>query len=455
MIFNSVNPFNLELIAEYPLIDDLELDKTLLKVDQAQTQWAKTTFSERAAKWQVMADLLESKADELARLMALEMGKPMTAGVAEIKKCAALCRFYSEQTQQWMQDDCINADNKQAKIMYQPLGIIFAVMPWNYPFWQVFRCVVPSMMMGNAVVLKHAENVTGCALAIEQLMQSAGFIEHSFRTLLISIEQAKAVIRHPTVKAVSLTGSTQAGRSVAQTAGDALKKCVLELGGNDAYCVLADADLDKAAERCVTSRFQNSGQTCIAAKRWLIADEVYDDFKQRCISLAKAYVIGDPLESHTTMGPLARIDSRNTLATQLQQGLDQGAQICFQTDDTIINDHSAFFPITLLEKITAQNTMSELELFGPIASLYRMNTEAEMLTLANSSEYGLGAAVFTSDDEKAQYFAEQLQAGCIAINDFVVSHPAIPFGGIKQSGYGRELAREGLLEFVNIKSIVR
>lgn len=454
MIFNSVNPYNLEQIAEYTIMSNLELEQTLQQVDQAQKHWRKTTFDERAEKWLAMANLLESKADELARLMALEMGKPITAGAGEINKCALLCRYYAEKTSMWMQDVAIVADGKKATVSYQPLGTIFVVMPWNYPFWQVFRCIIPCMMMGNTVVLKHAENVTGCALAIEKLMLEVGFLENSFKTLLVSIEQAKAVIHHPTVKAVSLTGSTGAGKSVAQTAGSALKKCVLELGGNDAYCVLSDADVQLAAEKCVFSRFQNTGQTCIAAKRWIIADEVYEDFYARCIELVKSQVIGNPLDAETTMGPLARIDSRDTLAAQLQQGLARGAKLLFQTDTSIVNDRSAFFPITFIDGISAQNPIGQVELFGPIASLYRVKTEFEILDIANNSNYGLGAAVFTQDDDKAQYFARQLDSGCVAINDFIASHPAIPFGGIKQSGYGRELAREGLLEFVNLKSIV-
>lgn len=454
MIFNSVNPFNLEHIAEYAIMSDAQLEQTLQDVDTAQKQWRKTSLKERSEKWLVMASLLESKADELARIMALEMGKPITAGVGEIHKCALLCRFYAEKTSDWVQGYEIDTGGKKARVAYQPLGTVFAVMPWNYPFWQVFRCIVPSMMMGNTVVLKHAENVTGCALAIEKLMREAGFIENSFKTLLASIEQAKAVIHHPTVKAVSLTGSTAAGKSVAQTAGGALKKCVLELGGNDPYCVLSDADLQLAAEKCVFSRFQNTGQTCIAAKRWLIADEVYDDFAALCIDLVKSQVIGNPLEAKTTMGPMARIDSRDTLEAQLKQGLDQGANVLFQTDSGVINNKSAFFPITFIEGIINQNPISQLELFGPIASLYRITSESEMLDIANNSDFGLGAAVFTKDNDKAQHFAYQLEAGCVAINDFVASHPAIPFGGIKQSGYGRELAKEGLLEFVNLKSIV-
>lgn len=458
--FKSINPFNLEIINEYALQSNTSLDRTLVAVDQAQTLWQQYSLSQRGDKWLAAAELLEERADELAQLMALEMGKPLAQGLGEIQKCASLCRYYSEHTAALIEDtllqiELLETEGKKVSIQYQALGSIFAIMPWNYPFWQVFRCIIPNMMMGNAVVLKHAENVTGCALAIENLLLAAGFIENSFKTLVIDTEQAKRVIQHSGIRAISLTGSTQAGRSVAQSAGTEIKKCVLELGGNDAYCVLADADIELAVSKCVTSRFQNSGQTCIAAKRWIIASDIYDDFLAQCQQLMKQHVLGDPLDKATTMGPLARIDLRDTLRQQLDQAVKNGAHIAYQSDTAVMSADNAFFPVTLLEGIDPNSLTAQQELFGPLASVYKVTSEAEMLTLANHSQYGLGAAVFTQDDEKAQYFAEQLQAGCVAINDFVVSHPAIPFGGIKQSGYGRELAREGLLEFVNLKSIVR
>jgi len=448
---SSINPFTNQVIQEYPLHSDTQTADMIQASDSAQSDWKKRSFAERSQYFLRVADLLEQQADELGKLMAIEMGKPLVQGIGEAKKCALVCRYYAEKAEEFLQAYQLDSGEKNARVQYHPLGIVFAIMPWNFPFWQVFRCAVPSMMAGNTVVLKHAENVTGCAIAIEKLMQQAEFPENTFRTLMVNVEQAVKVIQHPLVRAVSLTGSTRAGRAVASLSGQEIKKCVLELGGSDAYCVLADADLDLAAEKCVFSRLLNSGQSCIAAKRWLVADEVYDNFIDKCVELSKKYILGNPLDPKTTIGPLARMDLRDALATQLDTAVKQGARVIYQSNAPA---QGAFHPIVLINNIQKNNIAYHEELFGPIASIQRMQTEADMLKVANDTEYGLGGAIFTRDLDKANYFAEHIQAGCIAINDFVASDPRVPFGGIKTSGYGRELAKDGILEFVNVKSVV-
>jgi succinate-semialdehyde dehydrogenase/glutarate-semialdehyde dehydrogenase len=396
--------------------------------------------------------LLQNR-EALANLMVAEMGKVRREALGEIDKCALACGYYAENSEAFLQNEPVQTEAAEAYISYQPIGTILAVMPWNFPFWQVFRFLAPALMTGNTGILKHSSNVSGCALAIEQLAIDAGFPENVFRTLLISSAGVNAVIDHPLIKAVTLTGSTPAGKAVASAAGNALKKSVLELGGSDPYIILQDADILAAARLCVTSRLLNAGQSCIGAKRFIIADQVYDLFKDEFVRLMSQSVYGDPLDPDTTIGPLARIDLRDELHQQVEKSRMMGASVLL--GGFIPVGKAAFYPPTVLENVMPGMPAYHEELFGPAAVLYRFRTEEEAIKIANDTVFGLGAGVFTADLAKGKLLAEKgLEAGCVFVNDFVKSDPRLPFGGIKESGYGRELSAFGIREFVNIKSIV-
>jgi succinate-semialdehyde dehydrogenase/glutarate-semialdehyde dehydrogenase len=399
----------------------------------------------------LQASLLEQKV-ELADIMIAELGKVKREAVAEIEKCAHICSFYAENTEEFIKNKPIQTEAYESYICYQPIGTVLAVMPWNFPFWQVFRFLAPALMAGNTGVLKHASNVSGCALAIEQLVYDAGFPENVFRTLLIGSETVKAIIENPLIKAVTLTGSAPAGKSVAATAGSVLKKSVLELGGSDPYLIMEDTDLEVAARLCVTSRLLDAGQSCIGAKRFIIAEQIYDQFKLKFVSLMSQATFGNPLDSQTTIGPLARLDLRNQLHLQVTKSRDLGATILL--GGYIPDGPAAFYPPTVLENVIPGMPAYHEELFGPVAVLFRFKTEEEAIQIANDTVFGLGAGIFTADIEKAKVLAEKgLVAGSVFINDFVKSDPRLPFGGIKESGYGRELSALGLREFMNIKTV--
>lgn len=448
----SVNPATGEVNQKYEMHTEKGIEKIINSVDKSWHQWGKTSFFQRSQLMQNLATLLKSKKEELARLMALEMGKVLHEGVAEIEKCAWVCDYYASNAENFLENETIVSDFSKSYVSYQPLGTILAVMPWNFPFWQVFRFAAPTLMAGNTAVLKHASNVPGCAVAIEDLFREAGFPENAFRSLLIKSDLVEAVIKHRAVKGVSLTGSTPAGKSVASFAGGVLKKCVLELGGSDPYLILEDADLASAAKTCAAGRLLNAGQSCIGAKRFIVVEKVYSEFLENFTHEMMNAQFGDPCESETTMGPLARLDLRNELHQQVVNSVKKGAEIVIGGEKP--DRKGAYYPPTVLENVKPGMPAYHEELFGPVASVIRVKDENEAVKIANDSVFGLGAAVFSKNIKKAEKIAEtQLQAGCCFVNDFVKSDPRLPFGGIKESGFGRELSSHGIKEFMNVKTV--
>jgi succinate-semialdehyde dehydrogenase/glutarate-semialdehyde dehydrogenase len=384
--------------------------------------------------------------------MALEMGKPLSQGIAEVEKCAWVCDYYAEHAQRFLASEQVETEASRSYVAFRPLGVVLAVMPWNFPFWQVFRFAAPGLMAGNVAVLKHASNVSGCALAIEEVFRDAGFPSDAFRTLLIGSSRVADVIRAPEVQAVTLTGSTAAGQAVAATAGAAIKKTVLELGGSDPYLVLEDADLELTVETCVTARLINSGQSCIAAKRFIVVEPVREEFEERYVELMRTRRMGDPMEAGVEVGPQATSDLRSELHQQVVASVEQGARLLL--GGKIPDGPGAFYPPTVLADVSPDMPASCEEVFGPVAAIIPAKDEVDAVRIANDSAFGLGAAVFTRDVEKGERIAaEQLEAGCCFVNAFVKSDPRLPFGGIKISGYGRELASFGIREFVNTKTI--
>ena len=449
----SINPFTGQVICDYKEYSSSEVEKIILKVDQAFHSWKLTSFEQRAIFMKNLQARLLVKKEELAGIITAEMGKVKREAIGEIEKCASVCGYYAENAESFLKNEPIKTEASEAYISYQPTGTVLAVMPWNFPFWQVFRFLAPALMAGNTGVLKHASNVSGCALAIEQLVSEAGFPENVFRTLLIGSKEVKAVIENPLIKAVTLTGSTPAGRSVASIAGYALKKSVLELGGSDPYLILEDADIETAARLCVTSRLLNAGQSCIGAKRFIITDTVYDQFKAEFVRLMSEAKFGDPLDPESSVGPLARIDLRDELHQQVEKSREMGATVLL--GGFIPGGSAPFYPPTVLENVVPGMPAYHEELFGPAAVLFRFKTEEQAIRIANDTVFGLGAGIYTSDIKKGKLLAEiGLEAGCVFVNDFVKSDPRLPFGGIKESGYGRELSAIGIREFVNVKTIV-
>ncbi|WP_372946870.1 NAD-dependent succinate-semialdehyde dehydrogenase [Mariniphaga sp.] len=452
-MMKSVNPATGEVIQTFETHSEKGVEKIINSVDKCWQQWKKTSFFQRSQIMQNLATLLKSNKEELARLMAMEMGKVLHEGIAEIEKCAWVCDYYAANAENFLENEAIETDFSRSYVSYQPQGTVLAVMPWNFPFWQVFRFAAPTIMAGNTAVLKHASNVPGCAMAIEDLFREAGFPENAFRTLLIKSDLVEGVIKHRAVKGVSLTGSTPAGKSVASVAGSVLKKCVLELGGSDPYLILDDADLVSAAKTCATGRLLNAGQSCIGAKRFIVVDKVYSEFLEYFTYEMNKATFGDPCEPETTMGPLARTDLRNELHKQVSLSVKKGAEVVI--GGGIPDRKGAYYPPTVLDNVKPGMPAYDEELFGPVASVIRVKDENEAVKIANDSIFGLGAAVFSKNIKKAEKIAEtQLQAGCCFVNDFVKSDPRLPFGGIKESGFGRELSSHGIKEFMNVKTVV-
>ncbi|MEX2333460.1 MAG: NAD-dependent succinate-semialdehyde dehydrogenase [Pseudohongiella sp.] len=450
---NSTNPYTGQNLATYDVFDLTRLDSVLDSIEQAQQQWQQTSLQARAQALSDLAVQLRKQQGRLARLASEEMGKTLASAESEVEKCAWVCDYYAEQGPAMLVDEHLptqDDDGVQRFVSYQPLGVVLAIMPWNFPYWQVFRFLAPALMAGNAVLLKHASNVPGCALAIEQLLLDAGLSENLLRTVLVPGAKAAALIEHPVVKAVTFTGSTEAGRKIAATARRVLKKTVLELGGSDAYIILEDADVDLAVEKCVTSRLLNNGQSCIAAKRFIVHTKRYGEFAEKMTAAMARKKMGDPLDRETDVGPQAREDLCKDLAAQVTESIRLGAVLmCGGERD------KAFYSPTVLSEVRPGMPAFDEELFGPVAALIRARSDEDAITLANQSMFGLGAAVFTRDHERGKQIAsEQLQAGACAVNDFVKSDPRMPFGGIKASGYGRELGRFGIHEFTNIKAVV-
>ena len=452
MTIQAINPTTGETINTYEEMAPAKVAQSIAQAHDAFLSWRQTSMAERAQRMHQAAKLLREQAPAYATLMAQEMGKPVKDGRAEAEKCAWVCDFYAEQAAQFLMPEVVETEASRSFVTFQPLGVVLAVMPWNFPFWQVFRFAAPALMAGNAGVLKHASNVPGCALAIAEVFRQTGFPEHLFETLLIGSAQVDAVIEHPLVKAVTLTGSTPAGQAVASKAGSLVKKTVLELGGSDPYIILADADLEASVRTCVASRLINSGQSCIAAKRFIVVESIREQVEARFVTEMQTARTGDPLEEDTTMGPLARHDLRDDVHQQVQASIAKGAHCLL--GGTIPEGPGAFYPPTVLTHVRKGMPAYDEELFGPVAAIIAVADEAEAIRAANDSSFGLGAAVFTQDKARGERLAaEELEAGCCFVNAFVRSDPRLPFGGVKASGYGRELSHYGIKEFVNIKTV--
>lgn len=452
MNIETVNPATEAVLRSYSILKEEEISALIEAGHLTYCVWRKTPFSKRKQLMLKLASLLEENKKDLAVLMANEMGKPIQLGEAEIEKCVWLCEHYAENAEKYLQPRVIKTEMKKTMVCYQPLGIVFAIMPWNFPFWQVFRFAVPTVMAGNAAILKHAEISTGTGNVIADLFRQAGFPEHLFQHFVLSNELAAKVIENDKVIAVTLTGSERAGSIVASNAASHLKKAVLELGGNDPYLILADADLDLAANCIVKSRLNNCGQVCIAAKRIIVMDSVRDELVKKIKSLMSTYKMGNPLDSKTNLGPMASKRLRKALHEQVQESIKLGAKLVVGGE---IPEHKGFYyPPTLLLDVHKGMPAFDDELFGPVIAIISVSDEAEAIRLANQSRYGLGAAVFTRDEKRGEQIAEhEIEAGACFVNALVASDPRVPFGGIKRSGFGRELSKEGILEFVNTKTV--
>lgn len=452
MSIAAINPANGKVIKKYRSHTLKQAGQKIKQTQRAWLDWKQTSHEERSAFLTEMAAILQTRKKEFAVLMAQEMGKPVNQGIAEIEKCASVCEYYAANAAKFLADQLIETDASKSFVTFQPVGVVLAIMPWNFPFWQVFRFLAPALAAGNCGVLKHASNVPGCALAIEDVVRQAGFPDNVFQTLLVESAMIEKIIENPLIQAVTLTGSTNAGKQVAQKAGSLIKKTVLELGGSDAYVVLEDADLEKAAEICVNSRVINSGQSCIAAKRFIVVKQVEKEFTKYFLAKMKAKKAGDPLDTLTDIGPQARTDLRNELHEQVKLSVKKGAKCIL--GGTLPKGKGAFYPATILTKVKTGMPAYDEELFGPVAAIISANDEADAIRIANDSSFGLGSAVFTKDKERGERIAStQMQSGSCFVNALVKSDPRLPFGGIKQSGYGRELGLFGIHEFVNIKTV--
>jgi len=448
----SVNPSNCKTIATYKPHTKKQVNDIIVKTHTAWLTWKTSPTSERSELLMAMSKQLLSRKKELAELMAAEMGKPIKQGIAEIEKCAACCEYYAQNAAGFLKDQLIATDASKSYVTFNSIGVVLAVMPWNFPFWQVFRFLAPALAAGNCGVLKHASNVMGCALAIEDIVKQAGFPDDVFRTLLLDSRSVEHVIENPLIKAITLTGSTNAGKKVAEKAGSLIKKTVLELGGSDAYIILEDADLEKAAEICVNSRLVNGGQSCIAAKRFVVVKSVEKEFARLFVKKMAAKVMGDPLNEFTDIGPQARVDLRDELHQQVQRSIAKGAKCLL--GGKVPDGKNAFYPPTVLVNVKKGMPAYDEELFGPVAAIISAKDEADAIRIANDSVFGLGGAVFTADSKRGEHIAAtHLEAGSCFVNGLVKSDPRLPFGGIKESGYGRELGMFGIHEFVNIKTV--
>jgi succinate-semialdehyde dehydrogenase/glutarate-semialdehyde dehydrogenase len=452
MKLKSINPYNGKLINSYKQHNKNQLNQKVLKTHKAWQLYQTTTLEQRAVWMNNLAQQLLLKQEHLATLVSQEMGKPLKDGIAEVKKCASVCEYYASHAAAFLKDELIETDAKKSFISYQPIGIVLAIMPWNFPYWQVFRFLAPALMGGNGALLKHASNVSACALAIEELVYAAGFPENIFNVLLCDSKNLALVIENPLVKAITLTGSTQAGIQVAKKAGELLKKTVLELGGSDPYIILEDADLEQAAEICVNSRLINNGQSCIAAKRFIVVKSVEKAFTKLFVAKMKAKQYGNPLEEGIDLGPMARTDLRDELHQQVMASIQKGAKCIL--GGFIPESKGAFYPPTVLTQVKKGMPAYQDELFGPVAAIISAKNEEDAIAIANDTVYGLGGAIFTKDLTKGEHIAKtQLQAGSCFVNSLVKSDPKLPFGGINQSGYGRELSLIGMREFLNIKTV--
>ncbi|TAK37189.1 MAG: NAD-dependent succinate-semialdehyde dehydrogenase [Chloroflexota bacterium] len=451
MIIRSINPATEEVLASFDEFKPQQVERTIDEVHSAFGRWRTTTLAERARLFREMAAQLRQQKPHLARLITLEMGKPISAAEAEIDKCAWNCAFYAENAGRLLAEQHVQTDAMDSYVAFEPLGVVLAVMPWNFPFWQVFRFAAPALMAGNTALLKHASNVPQCALAIERIFMDAGFPPGVFRALLIPGSTVEPVIADARVAAVTLTGSDATGSRVASAGGRWIKKSVMELGGSDPFIVLADADLEAAARIGVVARFQNTGQSCIAAKRFILVEQIADEFERHFKRLVSELQVGDPLEPQTEIGPLARGDLREALERQVRESIAQGAQV--ELGGVRLDRRGYFYAPTILSHVSPKMPVFREETFGPVAAIVRVKDEDEAIRMANDTVYGLGASLWTRDTVHARKLAHRIQAGSVFVNGLVASDPRLPFGGIKRSGYGRELSEFGIHEFVNIQTV--
>jgi succinate-semialdehyde dehydrogenase / glutarate-semialdehyde dehydrogenase len=449
--FESINPATGERIAATQGLDGDGIEQALATAARCATRWAQTGFPERGALLQAVADGLDDQRERLAGLVTAEMGKLRREALAEVDKCAWVCRFYADHAETFLADEDVITDARCSLVAYQPLGPVLAVMPWNFPLWQVLRFAAPAIAAGNVGLVKHASNVMQCSAAIAELFRAAGAPEGLYTHLPITGDQVGPVIDDPRIRAVTLTGSAPAGSAVAGRAGAALKKSVLELGGSDPFVVLDDADLELAVTRGVTSRFMNAGQSCIAAKRFIVVDAVANAFEQRFVDAVASLRAGDPTDESTTLAPMARPDLRDEIDAQVQDAAARGARLL--TGGHALEGPGFFYAPTVLSGVAPDMRAYREELFGPAASIIRVADEAEAVAVANDSDFGLGGSVWTRDSERGLAVARRLECGCAFVNELVKSDPRLPFGGVKGSGYGRELAAQGIREFVNVKTV--
>ena len=451
-MITTTNPATGEKLSDYNEMTLKEANGIVDSVHETFTSWRTTSFDERSELMHNVADILEKRTKELAELMTNEMGKLKREAVSEVEKCVLLCRYYADYAEEFLEDEHINTDLSKSFVTYQPIGVVLAVMPWNFPFWQAFRYAAPTLMAGNTCVLKHASNVSGCSDAIEKIFFDAGFPENAFRSIYMAGKKVGDVIENKNIRAVTLTGSEQAGRAVAEKAGSLVKKSVLELGGSDPYIILADADIKKAAKICVQGRLLNAGQTCIAAKRFIVVKEVYDEFLEAFKTEMENITMGDPTKDATGISCMSSTELRDDLHDQVKKSIKAGAKCILGGE--IPDKDGAWYPPSILVDIPIKSPAYEDELFGPVASIFKVSDEDEAIALANDTSFGLGGAIFTADIDKAMDIARtKIDTGNMAINGFVKSNPHLPFGGTKNSGYGRELSYHGIHEFVNAKTV--
>ena len=451
MAIASINPATGEKLKEFSPFDDAEIEKRLMAAEKAFRKYRRTRFNDRSVRLEAVAELLFHEKEKFAKIITLEMGKLFRASVEEIEKCARGCRFYAENGERFLEDEPAQTDAAESYVQYQPLGPVLAIMPWNFPFWQVFRFAAPALMAGNVGLLKHASNVPQCALAIEQIFCRAGFEDGVFQTLVVEPEQVEKLIVDPRVKAVTLTGSEKAGSAVASMAAREVKKSVLELGGSDAFIVMPSADFESALNTAIKARTINTGQSCIAAKRFMIADQIYDEFLGQFVERMRALKLGDPMDDATEMGPLATEQILQGVHDQVQKSIAAGAKLL--TGGNRIHGPGFFYEPTVLVDVPKESPAYREEVFGPVASIFRVRNAADAIELANDSVFGLGSSAWTNDPEEQKLFTSELETGMVFVNAMVASDPRLPFGGVKRSGFGRELGGAGIREFTNTKTI--
>ncbi len=447
----SINPYSGELIKEYKNNSLSEVVEIIELQNDAYLLWRKTSFLQRSELMKKTAKLLRENADKYAKIITNEMGKIIGESRAEVEKCANLCDFYADNAENFLRNEIIETDADLSYIKYEPIGTIFAIMPWNFPFWQVFRFAIPNIMAGNTALLKHSPNVNGCALIIEEIFTKAGFPKNIFKSILIPVELAENVISHDLIKGVTLTGSPKAGSAVASLAGKYLKKSVLELGGSDPYIVLKDAEINESCKNGTCSRMMNSGQVCISAKRFLVEEEIVEDFIKKQKSILENMTLGNPLDENIDMGPMARFDLVENIHHQVTESIKMGAKLICGGE--ISKENKMFYKPTLLTNVKKGMPVLEEETFGPVSVVIPVKDADEAVKIANDSMFGLGASIWTKDFKKCEEIANKIEAGAVFVNGMTKSDPRLPFGGIKKSGYGRELSRHGIREFMNIKSV--